>query len=983
MRCIPQMRFIILFFLIPVLSFAQSKNKFKYKDECFKLLIKANTIIRTERDTVAYHNMFNKIDSLTLLEGEKGQYVKYSALRGAILSGNGYLKEGLKYNQKAVEYGEKHLPKNSSRLAVAYGNLGYTYNKMGEIDLFILNTFKSNGILLTNAAKNASDLIQTNLNLEPYLANKPEVLFTIQEQNDSLIKYLSERNLDVKAFYHVRKSKHALFDNNFRESKIHIGKAIKYFNQTKETKLNLKKHYYSAIAMNSYLLKDYKDAIANYKTYMGLIKSDNTYDARAYLYNQISNCFKGLNETDSALAYVYKAYEEVKLNKEESKKHYAPSHAIEVLNLNYEVNKAYDLAIYRELDKLSGELIDLPIYYMEYAKIRARVNKNDSDFYVKVLHKNIDNAESNVFKSYYVAKLAEYHFNKGNLKAADSLFDTALHLNQVMPEKTNSLLYNSNLIKTFVEFKYQILHQNMDQYSDLEILIKYDVLIKNLLAYVYENWNSTDRDKTLEEIQVFCNEAIKFCYAKNKDQDSDIPFFEYALYFSDQSKSILFKYNQRRIMALENSSFSKEKLSKLKYYKSKLDAYIYGDLREVNKKDLLEIQAYYNDLLVEAQTSKSAFVETESFYDFTSHLNKVIGKYDEIFVFHSLGDEMFKMAIHSGEISKLNLSKEGILKHQNIMFTSMVEHNVSQYEKSAYTLFQSFFGNGFNAETNNVLIVNAPDLLPIPFEGLVQSINQKSFNKLDYLVSDYVFTYNQGLSADYDYRKDFDLSVPYVGVYSEKGNNLHFAKSEIKGVNAMLKGEVYNVDEHEQSEILDRLKLAQVIHIATHSEIDSLNAYSSQLVFGDDSSNVNLKYYEIMNMDINPNLLVLNACSTGNGKYKIGEGKISMARAFNYAGAHNVLVNSWDVSDFSVKKIMESFFRFYNKRNEVAEALQLSKKDYLEQSDDLTGNPLFWAGTIFVSSSHVSSHEYMWSLGLGVLLLSISFISLAYFRSKK
>lgn len=978
----PQLKFLFIFCLIANISFGQKKSTFKYRNECYALFTEAYTAIVSKNDTARYNELFREIDSLTLSENNYSFYVKYLSLKGAMFSRTGYLKEGLYYNLLAIEEGEKHLPKNSSRIAVAHGNLGFTYHKMGEIDSFITHTLISNDILLTNPVKHASELIQTNFNLEAYLVRDADMLFKINEQTDSLVHYLDDEEYDIKAAYHLRKSKRASLDNNVRQSKYHIGQAIQYFNQAKNPKLNFRKYFYSAIALHYYLLKDYEKAIENYNIYKGIITGNKLGHVSAYINNQLSECYLGLNETDSAKHYVYKAYEDIKGNEAEKRDYAVAYHAIEVLRLNYTLDKAYDVKIFKELDEIADALKIIPIHYLEYAKIKTKIEAKNTDFYKTVLLENISNTESKVFESYYIAELAKYYFDENMLNKADSLFDVAMHLNQVLPDKTNALLHNSNLLKTYVDYKYKILHKQKNTFSGKEKLNRYDELINSLLTYVYENWDSEDRDETLEQIQFYCNEAITYCNETSKIDENGIPFFEYALYFSDKSNSILLKYNQRRIFALKNSKFSSDKLAKLQYYKGQLDAYFYGKVEGMTQKNLLEIQSQYNALLMEAQTSDLAFVETDSFEEFYVHLNEIRRLYDNIYVFHSTDKHVYQLNIKQRTFEKLNASKQEIINHQQGMFNAMVNHKVNAYESHANALYKLFLKEHVADGSKEVLIINAQDLLPIPFEGLVKSINGKSFNQLDYVLSDYVFTYNQGLSADFDYEKDFNLSLPYIGIYSESGTNLNYAKSEIEGVNKMLKGEVYHIDGYQQPKVLDRLKLAQIIHIATHSEIDSTNGYSSQLVFGDSTASANMKYYEIMNMDINPNLLVLNACSTANGEYKIGEGKISMARAFNYAGAQNVLVNTWDVSDFSVKRIMESFFSYYKNKVEVAKALKLSKEEYLKQSDDLTGNPLYWAGTIFVSSSHVKSNNYIMILGLGILVLSICFIAYAYLKNK-
>ena len=58
-----------------------------------------------------------------------------------------------------------------------------------------------------------------------------------------------------------------------------------------------------------------------------------------------------------------------------------------------------------------------------------------------------------------------------------------------------------------------------------------------------------------------------------------------------------------------------------------------------------------------------------------------------------------------------------------------------------------------------------------------------------------------------------------------------------------------------------------------------------------------LHTYEIYNLELKGELAVLSACSTGDGKLQKGEGVISLARAFTYAGIPSVVMTLWDVED--------------------------------------------------------------------------------------
>lgn len=174
-----------------------------------------------------------------------------------------------------------------------------------------------------------------------------------------------------------------------------------------------------------------------------------------------------------------------------------------------------------------------------------------------------------------------------------------------------------------------------------------------------------------------------------------------------------------------------------------------------------------------------------------------------------------------------------------------------------------------------------------------------------------------------------------------------------------------------------------VIHLAMHGLLEQQRPILSSLAFtenGDSIENNFLHAYEISKMELNADLVVLSACETGFGKFEVGNGTASLARAFRYAGVPSMLVSLWQVSDASTADIMVYFYEELEAGRSAAVALQSAKLRYLEQAKGMMAHPAFWGPFIQMGPSKnidlgSNSLSYTW-LALGLLALVVLIIGI-------
>lgn len=135
------------------------------------------------------------------------------------------------------------------------------------------------------------------------------------------------------------------------------------------------------------------------------------------------------------------------------------------------------------------------------------------------------------------------------------------------------------------------------------------------------------------------------------------------------------------------------------------------------------------------------------------------------------------------------------------------------------------------------------------------------------------------------------------------------------------------------------------LHFATHAFINEEDPeYSGMLLHPDDSDNGVAYVSDIYNMEFNADLVVLGACQTGLGSTVRGEGVIGFTRAFIYAGASNLAVSMWRVSDQPTAHLMIEFYNQIRQGKSYSEALRQAKLYMIEKPQ--YANPVNWAAFV-------------------------------------
>jgi CHAT domain-containing protein len=140
-----------------------------------------------------------------------------------------------------------------------------------------------------------------------------------------------------------------------------------------------------------------------------------------------------------------------------------------------------------------------------------------------------------------------------------------------------------------------------------------------------------------------------------------------------------------------------------------------------------------------------------------------------------------------------------------------------------------------------------------------------------------------------------------------------------------------------------------IIHFATHGYFNDNLIPQAALVLSEYSGLISesredgyLSIEDIVLFQLNARMVMLSACETGMGQIKRGDGMSGLSRAFMTAGAQNVGVSLWQISDDATVEFMWGVYRkviheeksFRDAYSEVKEEFRNSTRWY---------HPYYWA----------------------------------------
>lgn len=176
------------------------------------------------------------------------------------------------------------------------------------------------------------------------------------------------------------------------------------------------------------------------------------------------------------------------------------------------------------------------------------------------------------------------------------------------------------------------------------------------------------------------------------------------------------------------------------------------------------------------------------------------------------------------------------------------------------------------------------------------------------------------------------------------------AEQEAKAVGNLLKTSPLLGGDATKSTVVKQMQQARIVHLATHGLLDTFRGDvpgAIVLAGGKTTADSLLTSSEIADLNLQAELVVLSACSTGKGDIT-GDGVIGLSRSLFLAGVPSVVVSLWDVDDAATSTLMTAFYRHWqsgqmDKAQALRQAMLETRKTYRD--------PHLWAAFNLVGAS--------------------------------
>jgi len=878
---------------------------------------------------------------------------------GTIYNSLGLVFQELKEYQKAedsyllaLEIYKKHFKKDDNQFAIIYNNIASNYgdkqNYKKALEYYqkslnieekhptikIIQTYYNIG-LLYQQMKEYQNVLDSYKKVLPFIKNSPLEMATYYTL---LGAYYQEVEKNEDALYYYRKSL------EIREKE--LGEK---HSDTAET--------YNSLGSIYEALKDFNQALLFYKKALAinLVELDKNDIFIAISYNNIASIYVELEEYNKAKKYLLKT--------------------LEIKNTILKKNDIDFAVTYTNLGFIEEKLKNYKIaseYYDKALLIYFHVNGKKS-IEVAILYNHI--------ASLYKAK-KNYYLSIEYLKNAKNIMEKILDKNHTH----KSLIYNNlGLLYNYVKE-----YREAYRYNALSFQIFLNNRNKNfkILDSKQKGFYIQSFGNRIDNLYDSAYKYIKNNHPKSSKVSKNI--FTSWLYY----KGTLFEYQNILSMVKNNPKTPKHiiaSIDKLNHLNSQLSGtkniskeenltkQIHTIEIELSKendslKSILNISEINSTQIANYLQPHQLYIDfargNDNYYIFTIDNNNSI-------TFQQIDDNRTKLIDRNIRAYRENTKNMA----EKIAEKKITEEYREESTQEAKTILNKLYHEIIEEYLDDIIkdkthLVLSPDglLNYLPFEAL--------YNKNSYLIENYSINYissgkefirqtkltkkdpkhemilfananfNTTVKAYNPFYQEQTLAPRYAKTNTEKKiekrfNNL--GDIEIKVIKEHYGNPLIFKEENATVKNLMMVESSKILHLSTHGYISKdekiINPMRKAiLVFAGANKNIknaSISALKLSALDLkDTELVVLSACQSGLGDIQSAEGVVGLPKALLQAGAKNVLMSLWTVSNKKTAMLMDCFYDNISKKQNYNQALQNAKIKMIKY------HPYYWSAFI-------------------------------------
>lgn len=568
----------------------------------------------------------------------------------------------------------------------------------------------------------------------------------------------------------------------------------------------------------------------------------------------------------------------------------------------------------------------------------------------------------------------------------------------IFDNPNSDLFYPENTIKEALDTRARIFTLQKDYVNALKNY-HLSFIQEDLLRFTYSSQESKiiqqteNRNRSIRVIDL-CHKL----YEKTNDKLYILKAFNYA----EKTKSLVlldeFQNKKNENTHKTDSLFSKQKV--LQFQKASVSKELQLAIHnKVSQEILTKYSNKRSELANQLQLIKNEIQNKYAFSNSYAELNlqaiqKYIGKEEKLLIEYFVGASyttIFKIDAKKG-LSWRKISNDNYFSLLAAFFLFFSEDNgskitneIDNYKELAQAIYQQVVAQELK-EVNSKKLLIIPDgiLSFIPFDALLtRESRSRNFQKMPFLVKEKEVSYGYSLTILSNIKTNKSFNQELVGFFPEfidrqRGlSQLPYTQEERQNISSHLPIIFYDKEKATKEKFIQNSKQSRIIHLSTHANTKNKDKLSA-IEFWDES----LYLTELYGYEINADLVVLSACETGLGQVQKGEGAMSLARGFSYAGVSNLVVSLWKVNDKATSILMGDFYKFLSKNRTATEALHESKLSYLNNKEisNTKKSPYYWASFIPIKNTSkvftIDSETSSWPIYLLVVLLIGLFVSI-------